>query len=351
MRRRRIDRLPPPGNREKLHWFRLMVCLAVLTVLIGQGPPWERAETEEDNSDKFRLAGVEFESHSLVSFDESAALLQRLAVMADQLPPRDFPPPSQAQLKDWISELAPIFEREGFIGSAELPDIIQFVDFPPWVLGQTSCEEDRVSLNRRLASEFSQYTNTPEWLWTAAHETAHLAAKLCYEYFARSAGPSADPGVAESSTTAYALEVTASLAAEGNEPAAYAFIYGLRDAAMFSLVAAAVRENRVDELAATVREATDNPAWEYTALGLSEVMLRDKQINHQSYEISNAYGGRVIQYLLGARQDPNQESYGLLQYEEGGQWLLLSRSKFDATLYLLEHWEEYAAYWRSLQPR
>jgi hypothetical protein len=219
------------------------------------------------------------------------------------------------------------------------------------VTGKTSCQSDRISISWQLRSEFTEYTNTPEWLWTAAHETAHQAARLCAMYFTDSAGSAADPGIVESSATAAALEVTASMALEGNQPALYVFIYGLRDAAIFSLIGAAQREGRLAQLPEAVGAATGNPAWEYEMHQLSAAISGNPRNWYQSEAIAQAYGGRVIQYLLAARQDPQHETVGMLRYSEAGDWLFLSRTKLDATLYLIEHWDEYAAYLSSLQAR
>lgn len=337
--RRLVDQLPAI-NKEHLRKFQIFFWVLFLLLINTQ------------YEEKVDLGGAAFNYDGVIDFDEAASFLRMTDLAYQSLPPREFPVPTETDLRFWVEELAPRFQSQGFADIEWIPDMTIFHDFGEdrWgSLGQAHCDEDDIWMNERFANPYTEFEGTPAWLWMTAHETAHQVVQSCVEYLSPDAvdyDRQSYKWHTESSASVAALEVLASMALEGNESALYAFWYGMRnDVALHAIVHTSIRDNRRAELAERIDWLTDDPFLEYLGVALESAVRTNIVAFPVLKRSGEAYGTESIEPIVEAAQDPFRRAQGILHFSSTTGYLEQDRPHIlDATIELIQRTPEIAAW-------
>jgi hypothetical protein len=167
--------------------------------------------------------GIRLDGRPGLSFDEMGRLLERLSLLVDELPP----PSSrvrQRDLKLWVREILPWFQREGVVARVVVPKSVGTNMFTrdgfanSHLLAAGSCWLESVLVNGRVFSPVSSWYGRPDFLATLVHELAHVQG-ICIGN---------DTLQVEASAQIAALEVMAAMANDGNEPMIRSLLTELR---------------------------------------------------------------------------------------------------------------------------
>ena len=185
---------------------------------------------------------VEFDGNQKeLSFNECAQLARRFDKIYDSLPEYR-PSMTQEDMQKWALEVIPMFEYEGFTGTARWPKAEQvgFMAFADGdshnhVLGRSNCDSYAI-LSFRSANEHSSWFQDDDTTGAFIHELAHVQqAEAC-------ALPSEK---VENTAQIMMLEVASALVNQGNLEVLPSLVSEIRGMALSSAYAAALKDKDV----------------------------------------------------------------------------------------------------------
>ena len=299
---------------------------------------------EQEHEPTYTWLDIEFSSLEEMTQAEAVQFLSRVSQMYDQLPPQAFSSENLDQFKinveNWLQELAPEYIFQGFTQETSAPTVqIVAYDLEQFSLrGNVDCVNDVLSLNERLATVFSEPGQEAGWLWWTTHEASHHYARMCYEYMGELNPLEAEnQWKLEATASVMALEVLAAMARDGNVPALYAFLFGLRDMAANNAFSYALADANWPALREQMAEADIDPIFQAVA----------QDLDIDSYPITlffplrdglRKYGRTPLNALLEASRSGDQTTDDLFLFNPEDNVLQLNQAiRLEQTLRLLEN--------------